>query len=454
MIRMRTALALPLLLASCQDNEVTVGELQEVMILPAIPNPNLDILFVVDSSPSMLDKQESLRASFPLMMDALASLDGGLPSVHIGVVTTDLGTTATNGVNGPGIGSGPGSCAGAGNDGVLVHDVVPELGGAYFISDLKNPDGTRERNYTGELRDVFSALARVGAAGCGFEQPLHAMRRALENPANAGFLRSDANLAVVIVADEDDCSMADVQLVGTDTARFGALQSFRCTRFGVTCDIGGRTPDEMNAVGDKERCHSNESSTLLRDVSSYVEFLTALKGDPNAVMVSAIAGAPTVAVELRQPPGGGASLPSLAHSCTYEGRGGPEVADPAVRLAELVASFPARSALTSICDPNLASPLTTIGKAAKPMMGDPCVQTPLVDTSLDPGVQPHCELLEGPVGAETPIPQCAPNQTGTCWSLVLDTAKCAGVADNFRVQITRPSTPTNQLYAHLRCPTR
>lgn len=454
MIRLRTALALPLLLASCQDSEdVTVAALQDVMVLPAIPNPNLDILFVVDNSPSMLDKQESLRASFPLLIDQLASLQGGLPSVHIGVVTTDMGTTPTSGGNGPGIGAGPGSCTAAGDDGVLVHDVVPELGGAYFVSDIKNADGTRTRNYTGELRDVFAALANVQANGCGFEQPLHAMRRALENPANAGFLRTDANLAVVILSDEDDCSVSDVELLGSNTNVYGPLQSFRCTRFGVTCNVGGKTPDEMNMPGPKSGCHSNEAS-LLADVASYADFLKDLKGDPNAVMVSAITGTPTVAVELRTPPGGGAAIPALAHSCMYDGRSGPEVADPGVRLADFVASFPARSALTSICDANLELPLTTIGAATKPMMGDSCVPTPLVDTGKGAGIQPHCEVIDGPVGAETEIPACAEDATGTCWTLVLDTATCGGVADNLRLEITRPSTPTSQLYTHLRCLTR
>ena len=43
-------------------------------------------------------------------------------------------------------------------------------------------------------------LASVGASGCGFEQHLEAVHRALaDNPANAGFLRDDANLAVILV---------------------------------------------------------------------------------------------------------------------------------------------------------------------------------------------------------------------------------------------------------------
>jgi hypothetical protein len=280
------------------------------------------------------------------------------------------------------------------------------------------------------------------------------MQRALENPANAGFLRPEANLAVVIISDEDDCSIADPQVLSADTAQFGPLQSFRCTRFGVTCDGGGKTPTDMNAPGPKSGCHSNASSTLIATVSPFVDFLTNLKGDPNAVMVSVIGAAPDVDVELTEPPGGGNAIPSLVHSCTFAYEAGVEYADPSVRLAEFVAQFPARSALTSICGTDLTTPLTTIGEATSRMMGDPCIATPLVDTSVEPGVQPSCEVTEGPVGAETPIPQCTAGDTGSCWSLVLDTAKCAGIGDNFRLQITRPSTPTTQLYSHLRCLTR
>ena len=60
---------------------------------------------------------------------------------------------------------------------------------------------------------MFGELALVGASGCGFEQHLSAMSRAFANPANASFLRAGANLAVVIVADEDDCSILDPDLL-------------------------------------------------------------------------------------------------------------------------------------------------------------------------------------------------------------------------------------------------
>jgi L-ascorbate metabolism protein UlaG (beta-lactamase superfamily) len=54
-------------------------------------------------------------------------------------------------------------------------------------------------------------MAAVGDAGCGFEQHLEASYQALHDvlpndARNHSFLRSDALLAIVFVADEDDCS--------------------------------------------------------------------------------------------------------------------------------------------------------------------------------------------------------------------------------------------------------
>jgi hypothetical protein len=61
--------------------------------------------------------------------------------------------------------------------------------------------------------EALDCTAGLGTSGWGFEQPLEAMYLALDgNPANQGFLREDAHLAVVIFADEDDCSVADPHL--------------------------------------------------------------------------------------------------------------------------------------------------------------------------------------------------------------------------------------------------
>ena len=49
------------------------------------PQREVDILFMVDNSPSMDPKQAALAANFPKMIQSLQALPGGLPDVHIGV---------------------------------------------------------------------------------------------------------------------------------------------------------------------------------------------------------------------------------------------------------------------------------------------------------------------------------------------------------------------------------
>jgi hypothetical protein len=61
-----------------------------------------------------------------------------------------------------------------------------------------------------ETEHAFSCVATLAGGGCGIEQPLEAMKLALDNhPDNVGFLRPLSHLAVVIIADEDDCSARD-----------------------------------------------------------------------------------------------------------------------------------------------------------------------------------------------------------------------------------------------------
>jgi hypothetical protein len=185
----RVACTLALLgLAACGDDAPPLfadPPKVEVATFPAAPARQLDLLFVIDDSTGMDGPQRALAEQLPVLFGHLAVLPGGLPDLHIGVTTTDLGTTGSGDPEtpGPAIGTaGSGGCAGSGKDGALVANGAP-ITGAYVIDEAAGID--RERNYTGELADVVSTMLKVGAGGCGFEQPLHAVRRALSNPANA-----------------------------------------------------------------------------------------------------------------------------------------------------------------------------------------------------------------------------------------------------------------------------
>src|SRR5688572_7960822 len=145
---MRALFLVPLAFTACHDSAIVVGGLQEVTRMRALQNSNLDILFVIDDSPSMNDKQAALAAAFPRMIDVLAQIDGGLPSLHIGVVTSDMGTSASgSSTPGPAIGQiGSGGCSGRGDDGQLQTTAGMS---ATFLSDVKIANGSRDRNFTG-----------------------------------------------------------------------------------------------------------------------------------------------------------------------------------------------------------------------------------------------------------------------------------------------------------------
>lgn len=437
MIRL-AALAGLAAVAACHASVVVVGELEEITALRAIPNPDLDLLFVLDNTVSMTQNQASLAANFPRMMEVLEHLDGGLPNLHIGVITADLGTLAS-GADQPGPAAG--GCEGRGDDG-LLQATAPQLAGS-FISDVAAPDGTRLRNYTGELRDVFAELTNLPLDGCGFEQPLAAVRRALTNPANAGFLRPSANLAVIIISDEDDCSALDPALFALSSP-LGAFTDFRCTRAGVAC-----IPDDASP-GAKTGCAPRFDSAYVEDVQPFVDALLAVKPDPRMLMVAAIAGDPAPFVV------GTSSdqLPVLAPSCEVAGPNGRQVATPAVRLAAFVSAFPG-SHFTSVCAPDLSAPLGDLGSAAKKLVGDPCLapRRALTDASADPGIQPACDVIDvrdADPASPHPVPACEPGATD-CFEILPDAAACPLAPDNLRIRFLRSGPVAADTWTHVRC---
>jgi hypothetical protein len=429
-------------LTGCPDRTVSQVQNQQGRVesksFPINLNREVDILFVIDDSGSMADKQANLRANFPNFINVLNTIQGGLPDVHIGVVTSDVGTKGEDVANpGPQAGQGVGLCAGLGKGGNLqtfgaTLTANADSPNANFIADIKNEDGSRRRNYAGDLADVFSQMANAGANGCGFEQHLHAMKRALDNnPMNAGFLRENAFLAVIFLADEDDCSLRTPDLLGADGGPLGPLVSFRCTRFGITCDDNGASANEMAQVGVKGRCHPDDDSPHLQTVSKYVNFLKGLKAnDPTKVIVAGIIG-PTAPfnVELRNI--NMQQQVALGHSCQFNGRNGTEVADPGIRLQFFLDQFPNRTTSTTICQSDLSGGMQLIGELLKESIGNPCITGDISDSDTDaPGLQPECSVSYitnfGKANAqETILPECDADATNQpCWHLLKDEALC------------------------------
>lgn len=433
-------------LAGCPDRSIDkVDPLQGLVEAKDIPvniNRDLDLLFLIDNSPSMADKQANLADNFPKFIQVLESIPGGLPNVHIGVATSDMGTQGLADPApgfGPGIGlGGAGACSEKGQDGVLQKGMETFTGP--FLVDTADPTtGVRTRNYNGDLATVFGNIAKaVGAKGCGFEQHLAAAQRALDNTANAGFLRDNAYLAVIFIADEDDCSLAHFSLLATDNAsnaKLGELQSFRCTRFGVVCDQDGSSSDQMNQVGTKSRCHPSSDATYLAKIDDFVSALRKKKSDPNKVIVAGVLGTvDRFAVELRTPLGEKIAIPALAHSCSYIDRNmQTEVADPPIRLKAFLDQFPNRSTFVPICQNDLSGGLQQIGDLLKTVIGDPCIEGELqnfakagdppkydcaVSSVTNPGTNNAVESIMPECPATGPLP-------GTpCWHIISDPANC------------------------------
>lgn len=204
--------------------------------------PRADILLVVDDSCSMYDKQVSLSNNFSSFIQyaVTANVD-----YQIGVVTTDVSF-----------------------NGVLR---TTTAGGKYLS------------NTTPNVQTHFSSLVRVGTSGSATEQALESATRALTPPniagANVGFVRPDANLAVVVVSDAGDQSNQPVSYYENlliNVKGFSRLSNFTFSVIGpfLTSPPSGCTYDSPGGAtrftslitrtgGVREEiCNSNWSTTL------------------------------------------------------------------------------------------------------------------------------------------------------------------------------------------------
>jgi hypothetical protein len=331
---------------------------------------------------------------------------------HVGIVSTDIGTNIAPGMS---WGSGLGVCdTYAGDDGVLQSAAcatrltssadaraacsalcpdskfVPTDGRRYISSagGMSNVPASIELDpMTGKMIDTgpekaLRCMGLIGDGGCGIESPLEALKRALDGhrSENDGFLRADALLAVLIISDEDDCS---VQLsrrgehnpgtrscAATDPESFDCYNlDYRCFASSVQCDQSMLTP------GVKTNCKERPGS-YLEPVDKYVSFLSTLR-PMGRLVVSGIWTRPSVTeggrVEIARLSGGTTS-PSLNRangtgaSCAY-------AADPKVigqaqlRLSSFAGKIPG-SLESSVCDiDNYGLALDRVVQAIKTKLG-------------------------------------------------------------------------------------
>jgi len=333
-----------LTLSSCTDRSVaqlTVSPTSEERVaFDVSENRDLDILFVIDNSGSMEREIDSLRDKFGNLIDVLQQHPDGLPSIHIGVISTDVGT---------GVG---GACTASGDGGNFLGSSRAGLNGA-FLKSILNEDGSRSENFSQSMADTFSNMADLGTNGCGFEQPLESMRQALSLPQADEFIRDHAFLAVTFVTDEDDCSASNTAIFNPTiqdlSTALGPPKSFRCFEFGVECD-----GDDPRTLGSKEECRPRIDSPYLYEIDEYIEFLYSKKQFSEQILTATIAGK-IGPIEVIQNFDTRLDLDVLAlqFSCTA-----PDAeAVPPIRLNAFLAGFGENSQSTSICQPDLTPAL-------------------------------------------------------------------------------------------------
>jgi hypothetical protein len=382
------------------------------------PRGTIDILFMVDNSSSMAALQGQLLAGFDTFMYVLENIPGGRPDLHIGVISSDLGAGDGSIENCDAAGGDRGRLQRVQNADCGNGDMAPR-----FLT-ISEATGLRVTNFSRPLPQEFACLARLGEAGCGFEQPFAAVKHALDPalaPAeNLGFLRREASLAVIMISNEDDCSAAPgVPLYETSvnrniTSMLGPPTNFRCNEFGHLCR--GFAPPRT-ATGVLRDCQSNETGGSLESITSFVDFLRGLKSDPAKVFVATVAGPPTP-YQVRVKPATTADTadwPEIGHSCTTADGA---AADPAVRLNQLTDTLGPYGHFESICGDSMYTPLRRIASLLAKPLARACVARP--------SMQAWCQAVDrwiddNGVKQAAELPRCvdAPGVT-PCWSLADD----------------------------------
>jgi hypothetical protein len=330
----------------------------------------------------------------------------------------------------------------------------------------------------------------VGSSGCGFGQPLAALDHALgsdnfqpgstgalvPNPpsTNTGFLRPEAYLAIILIADKDDCSAPpNTQLYSLNVGgsnqqnignALGPIANYRCNEYGHLCkDPYSADPTDfieppLNPPADQQGtaaeptlaltdCESNDTqSPLTTPVQTFVDDIKMLKSDPdNQIVVAAITAPATPYTVAWMPEQNGQNTqagelwPQVLQSCGA--KGDPSVnpdpttqnttdgssGSPAVRIAQFVNAFP-NSVLTSVCDSSYQPAIQTIANKVGAMAGLPCLTGQI---QVTPQGLPDCTVIGHLVDAsqnrmDVTYQNCATSKNAApCWSLESE-ATCTG----------------------------
>jgi hypothetical protein len=427
------------------------------VFVPAEPNRTLDMVFSIDNAAnSMGPKVTKMNAQFPKLIAALQDpVDGTLPDLRIAIISSDLGT-------GGGLSSacGPktlpdGTTSAFGDLGRFQMLTSPNActinAGATFLEYKAGMPVT----YSGDINTVFACLAgNLGVMGCGYQHQLQAFEFALvargvgNEQQQAEFLRPYANLALIFITDEDDCSAAPNDgLFDANRELSGEGVGLRCATRGHAC--GGRNLTEAppgyptvasfshpfsDCQARTDTCpnttdgwdHNTDTRvptdcSPLKNVKHLADELKALKTDPDRqILAAGIFGWPlsdadmaTAEYKIAPIPTIGPQPPTIFEywPVCYDPDHRPSAtgADPAtgadlnawglaaqggLREAAFLDEFGANGLKFSICQRDFAETMATIGKRLASMFQSPCLDFRLVDADpASASVQAECDVF-------------------------------------------------------------
>jgi hypothetical protein len=244
----------------------------------------VDMLVMVDDSGNMNVGQESLPDGVFELVNALMYPDDGSPydavdAMRVAVVSSNMGVSYGEDRDVPDDGYVPASllqsaanCGGRGDDGEFLPIQISSITLGSAVTECPGLDAafaeTTAAAPNGSLALQAACLTQQGTAGCGFEQQLQSAAVALQREDQQSFLVVSHVLAVLLLTNEEDCSMEDAP---------GLFMTDECqdpTRLNIACNV-----DE-------------ENESYLFAPSYFHDAFVAAKGNASAVVFAAIAGVP------------------------------------------------------------------------------------------------------------------------------------------------------------------
>src|SRR5579863_1523075 len=283
-------------------------------------NNEIDLLFMVDNSSSMQPMQQKLLQQLPTFMQVLQNLPMGLPSLHVAVVSSDMGAHSDSQIG----------CTELGDDGAFHYQAEGSCtdttltSGSTYIVDVNGPT-----NFTDPIQNVFQCIANLGTSGCGFEHQLASIDRALgadglgpPPSTTLGFLRPEAYLDIIIITNKDDSSAPEDTTIFSLNGypqnmtnpdgplagyrRNGGPRSPHLCNDPAAADPTAFITEPLQIPSDAQgsstaptlhltNCKDNDTgSSAFIPVSKFISDIQALKSDPqDQIAVTAIIGPPT-----------------------------------------------------------------------------------------------------------------------------------------------------------------